>query len=312
MRMRYGGLINSFLLLLIFTIQPVNADISAVDAGAEMVADGIDTSMMRMSNEMFRVGNESTAFIDEYGVVRTGIFNFATYQFNPFDVETVRKYQVNAALIAVLVAVFYILLGGGIAQLVQACPVQATQVFGKQANTFSIRNYTINVFCILLCLVFMYVFVLFVLYTNYVFTQLTMLDVLDSITPSISNIIMYFMMALCYLTLALFFAIRLIYIVIFSAFCLPIGVLLIPKISRPYAVAATWYFVQITFMQFVIVAITSVGVSLIDGMGLLGMLPTTGPTLYLGLILILLVVSIKFTIGFGIVKKGFILAKTIG
>lgn len=144
-----------------------------------------------------------------------------------------------------------------------------------------------------------------VLLLNYILTAMVMLSVLPAVGPSPDNIPLYAMMAGLYFFMMLFFAYRFLYINLFVGFGLLIVVLYVFSVqTRRIAVFLTAGFFMVVFMQFVIVAITALGVLSIQASIESGMIPPNGTMLiYSVLLLILVIVGFGMTVGFWFMRK---------
>ena len=111
--------------------------------------------------------------------------------------------------------------------------------------------------------VFMYLFIYFVFTINNILTKAVMSGIIDSVAPSPDNIILYFMMAVCYLVMAFFFAIRTLFLYLFCGFALVIGFCLLIDFTKETAISMCTYFVQITFFQFITVGYFSASILII-------------------------------------------------
>jgi hypothetical protein len=121
---------------------------------------------------------------------------------------------------------------------------------------------------------------------------------MDSIAPTPDNVILYFIMAVLYLIMSIFFAWRTIVIGLVAAFALVLGGLYVMEYTRPAATLAIKYFLSLTFMQVIIVAVTSGGVLIIQGLKDLTLLPASSElTLYLALMLLLVAIGLFLVLG---------------
>ena len=91
-------------------------------------------------------------------------------------------------------------------------------------------------------------------------SQFAMSNVLDSIAPSPDNLILYFMMALCDLTVFIFFVIRYFIIYAVAVLCTIIAVLLVPEFSRDFAKKSIDHILRILLLQPVAIFFTCLGI----------------------------------------------------
>jgi hypothetical protein len=135
-------------------------------------------------------------------------------------------------------------------------------------------------------------------------SQYAMANVLDSIAPSPDNLILYFMMAVCDLTVFIFFVIRYFIIYAVAVLCTIIAVLLVPDFSRDFAKKSIDHILRILLLQPVAIFFTCLGILTLKG------LPSQlQPFGYIGLTIFVFLVCLYMLIGdFEFIKKG---AKTV-
>jgi len=93
-----------------------------------------------------------------------------------------------------------------------------------------------------------------------------MSNVLDSIAPSPDNLILYAMMALCDLTVFIFFIIRYFIIYAVAVLCTIIAVMLVPDWSRDFAKKTIDHIIRILLLQPVAIFFTSLGILALKGL----------------------------------------------
>jgi len=97
-------------------------------------------------------------------------------------------------------------------------------------------------------------------------SQFAMSNVLDSIAPSPDNLILYALMALCDLTVFIFFIIRYFIIYAVAVLCTIIAVMLVPDWSRDFAKKTIDHILRILLLQPVAIFFTSLGILALRGL----------------------------------------------
>jgi hypothetical protein len=133
-----------------------------------------------------------------------------------------------------------------------------------------------------------------------------MANVLDSIAPSPDNLILYAMMALCDITVFIFFIIRYFIIYAVAVICTIIAVLLVPDFSRGFAKKSIDHIIRILLLQPVAIFFTCLGIIALKNLSANSGLQAVG---YVGLTVFIFLVCFYMLIGdFEFIKKG---AKTV-
>ncbi len=272
------------------------------DNGAKMVQKGIDSFCIGLADDMFDLGFEIGG--NNSGTnssVSNAVFSFATFTFDPFQLEGVQNIQHESAIVFLIIIFLYIFGGATMVIISRFAPEQMRAIdyiLGTSNRSFAFQKYIWNLCIAVFVMVFGYFAVKFVLVLNYVLTSLLMVGVMDSIAPTPDNVILYFIMAVLYLIMSIFFAWRTIVIGLVAAFALVLGGLYVMEYTRPAAVLAVKYFLSLTFMQVIIVAVTSGGVLIIQGLKDLILLPASSElTLYLALMLLLVAIGLFLVLG---------------
>ncbi len=270
------------------------------DKGSMMVADGFTLFLIRMADEMVTMGFESDEeelkIRDNYGEVVSIIYKMATAEFHPENIPFIRDLQLRCNIIGILIILCYIFLGASSVNLLNFKSSNSAQIASKVRSKFGIQlsDYRATVMEMCLMQMFGYFFLWFSIEVETMFCKLIMLNVLDKIAPTGENVIMYLMMAICYLVMALVLAYRLLIIALFHCgYLIVIGMYCFPM-SRDAAKAALYYYLKILFMRTAIVGITVVGIGVTTslntadlGLAALGLL-YVWPLMYTALIIILI------------------------
>jgi hypothetical protein len=173
---------------------------SVNDAGAHMVAVGINEALTKMGDDVYK----------QYGQERGFIFSFVTWNIKPEQIPIINQfYQKNLKLAFPLAFLF--ILGTVISRSIAVSdPATFTNVFGRK--DFAQSDVVGGGLFLLIGLAFGFVFFGFMAIIDLINSYI-MVSVMDSIAPSISNGWLYFFMAFIEMLLSVFFIYRQMWIV---------------------------------------------------------------------------------------------------
>ena len=289
---------------------------SPLDMGKQMVGEGILYGFDLLADQGFKVGFNTTnsdqnSVKQNYGMAVGVIYALATVEFDPSDNPFIQEIQIRMNLIGLFLILFFVLMG---AINVNWYAVTSAQNRAKAyilSNRYHVpvNEYGVTIVEACLMMVFGYVILRISLMVELVFTKLIMLQILDRIAPTGENTILYIMMSICYVLMSIAIGIRLLEIAFFHCSYLVFIGLYCYGATREVAISSFMYYLKILFLRPIIVGITVIGVGVIssikispdinpvlqvvEGMGILYIVPI----MYAGLILILLIVSIKVIFG---------------
>jgi len=292
------------LILIVLLMVPIaSADSSSwnpIEIGKNMVSDGVVGAFRNLADGIMElVCGPTDEKTDENGekqsTVTTMIINFASWGVKPFSYPSVVHIMgVSFAVgLGILITYFFTGSAGG-------------------AISDSFGNYGKNSMCGILLMSFAPLLIWIVLLFAKVLKMMMMISIANSISPSIENcVVLYLMMALMWLLVAIFFAISNIVICLTAALSFVIGALYASKKTRHVATWAIDYFVTMVLMQVMVitVAVIVVGVMTDIKSGKYGALISPGLEVvtYAGMILLILIMCVVMTIGKAMVIK---IAKT--
>lgn len=304
------------LIILIYLIQPVLAGIDPYEVGSNMVTKGIANVFTKTADSIFTMGFNATSqemnLHENYGYTVNIIYLMATIVYNPLDNPFVKSTMVETAVIGLFLIMFYIFLGAAHVSLnsfTSERHVRFSKILGDRYH-LPINEYGVTILEAFLMMIFGYAIIYLSVELEGVFTKLLMFQVLDRISPTGQNVVMYFMMAICYLIMSLVIGYRLLVISLFCAGYLIFVGLYCFGVTRDTAIAAFWYFEKMLFMRTIIVGITVLGIGVTSSIqGVINPVsnPILGfaisihiePLMYLALIIILVITSIKLIFGIG-------------
>jgi hypothetical protein len=280
-------------------IATVTQSVDSSSVGSGMVSDGINQFGKSLINGMYASFDNNSAVNNQFGSPRGALYTVITYVPNPYQDPNIESLFKNYNALAIFFVIIFIF--GEWANRNLAIMKVNSSVFGEKDLSTSKFFGGLAMCGIALFANFIYMYSLQIIQA---LSQFAMSNVLDSIAPSPDNLILYFMMALCDLTVFIFFVIRYFIIYAVAVLCTIIAVLLVPDFSRDFAKKSIDHIVRILLLQPVAIFFTCLGILTMKG------LPSQlQPVGYIGLTIFIFLVCIYMLIGdFEFIKKG---AKTV-
>ena len=283
------------------TVQPAvkNESIPGADVVSGWVTTGLNNWLKGLIGGMYGSFENNSAVNNQFGSPRGALYTAITYVPNPYDDPTIKSLFLNYNALAIFFVCIFIF--GEWANRNLARMKVTSNVFGDKDLSAS-RFY--GGLCMCGIALFANIIYMFSLQIIQALSQFAMSNVLDSIAPSPENLILYFMMALCDLTVFIFFVIRYFIIYAVAVLCTIIEVLLVPDFSRDFAKKSIDHIVRILLLQPVAIFFTCLGILTMKG------LPSQlQPFGYIGLTVFVFLICLYMLIGdFEFIKKG---AKTV-
>jgi hypothetical protein len=268
-----------------------------------MVTEGINNFGKNLIDGMYASFDNNTEINQKFGSTRGAIFTVITYVPNPYGDPTIKELYTNYNNLAIFFVVIFIF--GEWANRNLARTKATSSVFDDKDLSTSKFWGGLCMCGIALCANFFYIFALQIIQA---LSQFTMSNVMGSIAPSPDNLILYFMMALCDLTVFIFFVIRYFIIYAVAVLCSIIAVLLVPDFSRDFAKKSIDYIARILLLQPVTIFFTSLGILTLKGMP-----AALQPFGYVGLTVFVFLICWYMLFGdFEFIKKGVKIAASKG
>jgi hypothetical protein len=243
--------------------------------------------------------NVSTA--SQFGSPRGAIFKVITFVPDPYQDSTIKSLYLNYNNLAIFFVIIFIF--GEWCNRNLARMKVTSSVFGDKDLSTSKFFGGLAMCGVALAANLIYMFSLQIIQA---LSQFAMSNVLDSIAPSPDNLLLYAMMALCDLTVFIFFVIRYFIIYAVAVLCTLIAVLLVPDFSRDFAKKSIDHIVRILLLQPVAIFFTCLGILALKNLPANSGLQAVG---YIGLTVFIFLVCLYMLIGdFEFIKKG---AKTV-
>lgn len=260
--MKLGIAVVLAVVILVSSTSIASAGLS--ESASTAISNGIENFFVSLADSIFDMS--FSGFDDTEGNGTVGyIYNIASYTPNPFESPVVQD-LINWSKSIFASAYPILLLCAFIAALLSHYNATALQKI-EQITGVHVGNKS-NILARkaidgIIVAMFMYIFIYFVLTLNDILTKAAMGGIIDSVAPSPDNIILYFMMAICYLFMGFFFSLRILVLYLFCGFALVIGFCLLIDFTKETAISICTYFVQIVFFQFITVAYFAVSVLII-------------------------------------------------
>lgn len=275
--------------------------IQSADAVSGWVTAGLNGWLRGLIDGMYNSFDNNAAVTSKFGTARGALFTVITYVPNPYQDSTIKGLYTNYNNLAIFAVIIFIF--GEWSNRNLARMKVTSSVFGDKDLSTS-RFY--GGLCMCGVALAANIFYMLALQIVQALSQFTMSNVLDSIAPSPDNLILYFMMAVCDLTVFVFFIIRYFLIFAVAVLCTIIAVLLVPDFSRDFAKKSIDHILRILLLQPVAIFFTCLGILAMKNLPTNSGMQAAG---YVGLTVFVFLVCLYMLIGdFEFIKKG---AKTV-
>jgi hypothetical protein len=271
---------------------------AAVKKGNEMFAYSIGDSMINLNGN----GTLDAATRQETPGL---ILKMIGYTIDPFTLDFVKTWWGTSLIFFVTIAILYICMGGALALLQSYSPSMMQRLTWLESGTyndnFELKQWLSNVALSLLFPFITYFGLYIILQLCYIVTALVTQSALNAIPPTAENFVVYLFMAFTYLLLSIIMSIRNIVIVVFCAGGLMLAALyLIPSLQN-LVKNIFMYFLLMVFMQPLLVFVAAVGVMFIKALP--KELMMFHASLYFGLMVLLLLIGLVVTFGYGTISR---------
>lgn len=187
---------------------------------------------------------ENSEVTKEYGSMRGALVTVLTFVPNPYDDPIIQDLYTDYNNLAIYFMILFIL--GEFFNRRMAQLKITSSVFGHKDLSQSrfIGGICMCMFGLSANIIFM-----FALQIVQALSQFAIMPSMDAIAPNPSNLLLYGMMAICDLILTLFFAVRYFLIYIIAVLCSLIAVMLVPGVTRGFALNAIEKIIRLLAMQ---------------------------------------------------------------
>jgi hypothetical protein len=240
---------------LLFIPSVLAEDYSTKDAGADMVALGINKALIAVADNMYGAFQNNTVVNSQYGTTRGALYTFITHIPDPYAIPQIKGLFNNFFYLGALFVVIFIL--GEIFNRNLARAKISESVFGEK--DLSTAHFVGGV---AMCFIGLFANLIFIFALKIIeaLNQFAMSNVMDSIAPDPSNATLYLGMAICDITVSVFFLIRYFLIVIFAVICTPVAIMLVPSFTREFAKKIIDFMIRILLIQPITIIVTSLGI----------------------------------------------------
>ena len=294
-------LIIPLLLIVLMTIPVCSAGsgLSPVDIGAEMIAKGMDLSIIRIADGLmnFACGTNTTdgnTTMSAAAPSITGMISgFATWQVTPFKYPFIIKIMGMSLCCGAVFLVLYAFCGAGYVAVSGASDRKhevLKYVLVTDGGDGALSNYAKNILVGCLAISFVVILIFGALLLSQVLKEMVMASIADAISPSLTSVpVLYLAMALMWVCVSVFFGISNIVICLTAAFSFLLGALYVSDRTRHLSTGWMDYFYSMVFMQIFVVTVVAIVVGIVMDIktGSYGFLlhRSMELSLYLGLIL---------------------------
>ena len=241
--------------------EPKKEKVASNSVGSGMVSDGINLFGRSAVDGLYKSFDSNSAVNEKFGTTRGVLYTAITFVPNPYDDPRIKELFTNYNALAIFFVIIFIF--GEWSNRRLASTKATSSVFGEK-DLFTSKFWGGICMCfIALSANFIYLYTLKIIEA---LSQFAMSKVLDSIAPSPDNLILYAMMAVCDLTVFIFFMVRYFIIYAVAVLCTIIAVLYVPDFSRDFARKSIDHILRILFLQPVAIFFTSLGILTLTGL----------------------------------------------
>lgn len=241
--------------------EPKKETVTSNSVGSGMVSDGINLFGRSLIDGMYASFDNNKDVNNKFGTVRGSLYTAITYVPNPYDDPAIKGLFKNYNALAIFFVCIFIF--GEWANRSLARTKIYSSVFDEKDLSTSRFWGGLCMCFIALAANFFYVMLLKIIET---LSQFVMMNNLSSIAPSPENLVLYAMMAICDITVAIFFIIRYFIIYAMAVLCTLIAVMYVPEWSRDFAKKTTDHVLRILFLQPVAIFFTGIGIMALKGL----------------------------------------------
>jgi hypothetical protein len=234
---------------------------AAADAGASMFMKGMELFMFRVGDMIFGVGSDdNTIQANKRSSTDKMILNLMTYNVDPFSIPQVQDWQDYAMAAFVILGILALF----IAFIASKIDNQAIdELIGDGFTHNRIVDTTLLLFLVPIISVFG---VWVVLKLNYVISAMIGDYMIMTIPQTSNNFVIYIFAGIAFLLLSVVMLIRTIFIVVFVAISLIVGVAYSVTELRPRAVEYIKAWLHMVFLQPYLLLILLIGIIVIEAM----------------------------------------------
>ena len=270
---------------------------TAKQAGADMVSQGIDAFFISQANSIISFADGAVNQTSQAGTMAA--FQAVTMYYDPFSNPGIMEVIRSTSIIFLFLFTLFVFGGLGYVMIHSKYPnVGKTIDFTFfDDKPFDMAEYVKSLGSVILFIVFGFTAVWTILLISKVISEMMTVSALNALVTTPNSGVILFFMAIAYLALSVFIAIRVLVISIITSLLLVLFILWAFHIIRDVINVIFIYFLTMIFLQPILISIAAIGIMTIEWVVGIG---NTGPTsyiYYLGLIIILVLTAITFTLG---------------
>jgi hypothetical protein len=204
---------------------------------------------------------ETSNVTKEYGSMRGALTTVLTFVPNPYEDPIIQDLYTNYNNLAIYFVILFILgeyFNRRLAQL-----KVTSSVFGYKDLS---QSRFMGGICMCMLALMANVFFMFALQITQDLSKFAVMPSIDAIAPSPDSLLLYAMMALCDLLVFGFFAIRYYVIYVTAVLCSIIAVMIVPEVTRGFALDAIEKIVRILAMQPAALFVSVIGIHASKGL----------------------------------------------
>lgn len=250
------------LTFILFTSTSSAASINPIDAGAQMISNGLDSWAVNLGDKFMNASN-----LNNQSDTDRVIFSILTFTYDPFKNPWVLESRNTTAMIYTILVFLFMLSGAAYIYLHTASPTVARNIdwlAGGNIKHFHLNNYIKNLVLTIIFAIIVYTGYWMLLVFNEVLSEMILSYTLDSIIPKPDNFVMYIIMAFAAFMLSIFMAWRNLVIGWGAAYILIIAGMYLLHSLKEIAVKIFMYILIMIFMQVILLSFAGAGVMIIQ------------------------------------------------
>jgi hypothetical protein len=243
--MQRSNAILCLLLILISTVHPTfAAENDAADIGTWMITTALEGFVYRIGDMIYGIGtNGNETLVTNRSATDTLIISLLTWTIDPYEIPEVSQFQDISMVAFVVLGIIALAL----AYISSNIDIQKIDDYIGEGYT---QNRLVDCFIVLLVIPFVFCFGTWVaLKLNYVISLMIADYMLLTVPVTSDNFVLYLFMSIAFLFLAAVMLIRAVYIVVFAAISILIGVAYSIVELRQRVTDIIYSFLSILFLQ---------------------------------------------------------------
>jgi len=275
----------------------------SMGVGEKMVSDGLDGFLVSQGNSIISVADASVNQTSVPGSM--AVFQSITASYDPFSNPGVIEVLRNTSIIFLFLFSLFVFGGLGYVMVHQKFPNMGKTIDYTlfDDKPFDMKEYVKSLGSVIILVVFGFTAVWTIMLISQVISEMMAVSALDAMMTTPNSGMVFLIMAIAYLILSVFLAIRFLVISIITSLLLVLFVLWAFHIIRDVVNVIFIYFLTMIFLQPILISIAAIGIMCIKWVMIFSYGTDSGFVYYLGLLIILVLTAITFTFGPSTVGK---------